>query len=483
MQKIFIADPALRDHRGHHFNLTKMYSQVCASAGLRPIWLVNKAYELPPDDGITMVRCFSEDSYSAFANARSPVSENDQKSSARVSRGEAVSPIKRLYRLLPLRYRQRLTPVVHKFLKRARRSKTDALDDATRESSPTQVPRPEVELLTALQKFQFNSDDVVFFHTAHADTYRLVTDFYSAAVPVRNWNAFPLFRLSTPYDERVMPHNQSKPDMRVYVDRLSRLGLLDRRVFLHAENEALAEHLSTAMNQRVTPIAIPPIDQPCDLTQIEPNQNLQIAYLGPARTEKGFPLLPDMVQSILAYEPRLAVKITIQITPQILGYTQDVLDAVRLLQAIQDDRLVLIVDPLEYDAYATLLRQTDVVLMPYDRERYSVRSSGIAVEAVLSEAVVMSFANTFPAHLAGSAGVTLDTHTPVAELIEHIASNREHFRKLCRDRREWYLEHHSQQKCADAVSSAGGMIDESEPPSPPGGEWPEWIPLITRESD
>ncbi len=290
---------------------------------------------------------------------------------------------------------------------------------------------------------------MVLFHTCDAETYRDTVELFINEVPIERWNSLPAFHLSTPYDEAIMPHNDRILGFEHSVRRLSNLGLIGTRVFLHAENVLLAEHLANYLGVEVSPLPIPPFKPIHSKSARESMDVMNVMYLGAARTEKGFVVLPDVVSQCL--KKGLKVRFTIQVTPQILGYTPDIERAVEQLKEIDDPRVKLLEEPLSQPDYKRTLSHADIVLLCYQPDRYAVRSSGIAVEAVLSEATIIATQNTFPAFLSGDAGIQISDASEIVDAITRVARNRKGYQIAARARRQWYLNQYGSEAFVNAL--------------------------------
>jgi glycosyltransferase involved in cell wall biosynthesis len=107
-------------------------------------------------------------------------------------------------------------------------------------------------------------------------------------------------------------------------------------------------------------------------------RDVRFAFVGEARTDKGFHLLPDLV---LALESRAACPLRFSIQ----GYSPDHQDVVagtardRLEQFEQVD---LIPDALTDEEYKALIADADVIILPYLQRHYHAQTSGIFAEAM-----------------------------------------------------------------------------------------------------
>lgn len=165
---------------------------------------------------------------------------------------------------------------------------------------------------------------------------------------------------------------------------------------LHATTEEIA-----AQHARLAgiPVGVLPYPVQC----VEPvrrgvgggaNGSLRVSCLGDARPEKGTLAVPGIVAAAQA-DPRLAgLRFTVQTN---LGFDDRSrarehmairrgLDALRR-RAAAGEPIDLLPGPLDAAAYADALAATDIMLLPYDQERYRARCSGIVLESLATGAV------------------------------------------------------------------------------------------------
>ena len=502
--KLFVVDPALKDLRGHHYALTANISHNCRALGHNVICLVNQSLTRQTDDDLYFVRCFSSDTYDGHMKPVAQVAKSaaEQPRNAEAPTRAAEPPpnseprsllfrIKHgcvlIYRLLPVSIREVTTPFIHRLrgrqpamaspIQTPQRNATQKDPNGT--TAPTQPSDPVSELMRSLRNHSAGPEDVVLFHTSDAHTYRDIVELFVRAVRVEDWDKLPQFHLSTPYDGSTMPHNLKHPPFNQSVRRLSKLGLIGTRVFLRAEHSLLAEHLSEALAADVSTLPIPPLTDLPAPERDAGDDSIHVMYLGAARTEKGFPTLPPAIRAILDRSPRMNIRFYIQITPQILGYTPDVLKAVEALKDIEDDRLVLLESPLSQANYQQLLANADVMLLNYVPDRYRFRGSGIAVESVLSTTSVIAPTGTFPAFIAGESGVATEFPEGIEEAIRHIYENIDEFRAKAAKRKAWYLSEHSAEKFVSVLQPESTCSRvHTDTPSTRYVDQTEWEPLL-----
>lgn len=109
---------------------------------------------------------------------------------------------------------------------------------------------------------------------------------------------------------------------------------------------------------------------------------IRLAYLGDARTEKGFLELPAIAAALDRSPCRDSVRLFVQCNLNIPGGEPGICDAIQVLRNTYGHFVELHDRPLDRDAYAARMASADLLLLPYDRDLYRHRSSGIVVEAL-----------------------------------------------------------------------------------------------------
>lgn len=110
---------------------------------------------------------------------------------------------------------------------------------------------------------------------------------------------------------------------------------------------------------------------------------LQVAYVGDARTEKGYQYLPRLAHDLAAdYLRSGRVRLQLQSNFNIPGGEPGPAVARAQLEQFPSSQVGLLRDPLGREAYRDLVVGSDVLLVPYDPFNYYARSSGVLVEAM-----------------------------------------------------------------------------------------------------
>lgn len=113
----------------------------------------------------------------------------------------------------------------------------------------------------------------------------------------------------------------------------------------------------------------------------EKDDEIIVAFVGEAREEKGFQLLPDVVEAVQAQGAN--VRFRIQCGANVWNQTPPIQSAIARLEAMAkaDTRIELLGGALPEDQYLDLIRSADIVFLPYNPPQYRIRGSGVATQA------------------------------------------------------------------------------------------------------
>lgn len=169
-------------------------------------------------------------------------------------------------------------------------------------------------------------------------------------------------------------------DMRIVFERVQQSVLADRS-FFYTDTEELTEQYDRLGIFRFHTLPVPHTYQLSD--RIRHGGPLRLTYLGDARTEKGFPLLPELTESLEnEYLVNGKVRLALQCNYNIPGGEPRVAVARDYLESMAAEYLELHKKPLTSDEYRQLLLTADINLLCYDPVNYYARSSGILVESL-----------------------------------------------------------------------------------------------------
>jgi len=123
-----------------------------------------------------------------------------------------------------------------------------------------------------------------------------------------------------------------------------------------------------------------------DQRSFKDSERLRVAYLGDARREKGYQHLAPIVQTVLEQAGAQKIEFLFQNhLDQHHGGDEELVQTqikLRELSQSHPQTLRLIEGILSPEAYNLVLQQADVIVLPYGKEEYRFRSSGILSQAI-----------------------------------------------------------------------------------------------------
>lgn len=191
------------------------------------------------------------------------------------------------------------------------------------------------------------------------------------------------------------------------------------RMYFYTDTDTLTEEYNRLgiVKFRTLPI---PHTRPAVKQLRAPGQPLCILYLGDARIEKGYQHLPGIVRALWrdiletgqAYFVLHSYFATHKTDPALTAVAM----ARRELQSYPADKVRLITEPLSPGKYWALLEVSDLVILPYDPQRYAARSSGVLVEALAAGKPVLVPARTWMSRQVENAGPVGRVYYDIAEV-------------------------------------------------------------------
>lgn len=421
--RLIIIDPSLKDVRGHHYSLTCNISIAASKIGYDVLVLSNQNVDSAfAVTGASVVPTFGMTTYDHFIKSR----ESEHASLFQKVRQKILNHTPQSIRGL-LRHVRSIFIVPVNLKVDVNHAGNNVLDGGI-------VP----ELASSFQELKITSKDHVLVHTCDAIIYRSILELVQIN---RELGENVNYHLCTPYDMSIMPHSSKGISVDRVIGYLDKMGRIGKNVFLYAENDLLAEELSANWGVEVEVLHIP--IQTCQLANQRKsviNENsFRVVYLGAAREEKGFHLLPEIIDEVsLINKKDLPIEFIIQSSPQIVGYTEKVKKTIEQLERFDSCKVKLIMHQQGMSEYYRLLESSDVVLLCYDKFNYKVRGSGIVAEAIAFGKNVIVTPNTYPAWLAGDAALAATEVDKIAAAIVQISENRAEFRKKAESRAKWF---------------------------------------------
>jgi hypothetical protein len=309
------------------------------------------------------------------------------------------------------------------------------------------------ELVTAIA--DLDVDDHVFFPTVFGDLFDALALYTSDA----DWQRGPCIHACTPFGPDVMPGKQPGTFFSENLKRFRTASAIDRKLFFWAEIPQLAEHYTLRYGFNVRPLLLPPPRQFSADLHADDSDVLTATYLGAAREEKGFLLLPELVRHAEGLGLPGKLRFVIHCKPKLVGSNQSIEDAIRTLASYPDDYVQLVDMHLEEESYLDLLLACDVAIQLYDKKVYRLKGSMVSVEAICADKCLLTHKETFCASLiTQGGGAAVDTVEEAAAALAHMAENKSDYRRRAQLQGRAYRSENSLEKY---VARIIGQTDES----------------------
>lgn len=388
--RLVIADPSLLDARGHHYSLTLQITRGALAKGIDVVWFTHREFaaQMLPD-GISVYPVFSMTMYDRYHPERK--------------------------KALP------------------------------------ENPDHELvnELEEGIERAGIGMGDHIYFHTGYGDLYRAIFNY----VARDEWRNKPYIHVCTPYDLNTMPGRDPGLVLTELFKSMRTLEAIDKKIFFWAETPQLAQYYTSTFGFNTRAMPLPPpygVGVPDTITDQE---TVTALYLGAAREEKGFLHLPELAESMYEKYGRSGkLRFVIQCSPQIIGYLPSIKAAIDKLASFPADYVKLIDSVLDEESYHANLHAADIVLLLYDQRNYSIRGSGIAVEALCANKCILTYKNTFCASLIshGGGGAVRDIDE-AASLLEEMVLHKGEYRQMARLQGQQYRISNSAEKYVERL--------------------------------
>jgi len=158
----------------------------------------------------------------------------------------------------------------------------------------------------------------------------------------------------------------------------------------------------------------------------QPPQRVGVGYFGESRLEKGFTHIPSTVAKVLRRDQAVEFNIQLMLPP---GASDDLLATESELRALSSPSVNIIEGPLDSADLARAMAKSQVCLLPYNASAYRLRSSGLLVNAILMDRVIVAPSGEnwlhYELQLQGADFVTIDDDADLADaVVEAIALAR-----------------------------------------------------------
>lgn len=173
-----------------------------------------------------------------------------------------------------------------------------------------------------------------------------------------------------------------------------RKTLPGHKLYFYTDTEELSEQYNRVGVFPFHTLPVPHTHSP--VAEETRNFPLRVIYAGDARREKGYQLLPDIIQNVWSeYVVKGKVEFVLQSNYNIRGGEPEIVIARSQMESMPGGHIRLLKEPLSSGQYRDLLLSADINLLLYDAASYYARSSGILVESLAAGVPVIVPAGTW----------------------------------------------------------------------------------------
>lgn len=303
------------------------------------------------------------------------------------------------------------------------------------------------------------ADDHVWLGTAHAREVLAVV-LAAQRLGARSPTFHLEFRHSLFRSEPTQAELEQSPIVRLYRTffSLSRTQESAGRIRFHTDTAELARDYELLYRQPFGVLPIPFRGELISAIARRPGEPLRFAYLGEARDEKGFALLPGLINHLLDdYLRGGRVRLLVQANVSAPQYNPLSAAALERLKRYPAEYVELfgLGAPLTPDEYYTLVSQADAVLLPYDRDRYRACSSGTLAEALAGgRPAVVPARSWMSAQLPPGSGEVFHDAASFAAAVERLIERYDDYRVRAEAHAERWRAAHSPGALVAALTGA-----------------------------
>lgn len=166
------------------------------------------------------------------------------------------------------------------------------------------------------------------------------------------------------------------------LNKYNQQGFIGRYAFFHTETIRLQKTYEEQVGLHF-PMMVGPLPDHCFEQRMGDDPRPVIAFLGEARHEKGFQLLPGVIDRLIQElgDDFQKIRFQLQTFSSPLNDTVEIKTARRTLENLAKTYdNIQILGKLSTEEYQTAIDETDICFLGYEPESYRIRGSGVAVE-------------------------------------------------------------------------------------------------------
>jgi hypothetical protein len=225
-------------------------------------------------------------------------------------------------------------------------------------------------------------NDNVFIPTTGLTELRGIVDFVKKNLNASTITWHFLFRRELFYGFKYRFEPQVENLRQIRSDLLILLDVLPKeKVFFYTDTDELTRQYNELGVAKFITLPIPHTHT--SSSHNPHDDQIIISYLGDARTEKGYHLLPKIIMDLWnKYVESGKIIFKIQSNFNVIGGEPKPSVAKTQLDYLPSDKIQLFLKPLSMEEYSNLLLNSSIIVLPYDPLNYYARSSGIVAEAL-----------------------------------------------------------------------------------------------------
>lgn len=305
------------------------------------------------------------------------------------------------------------------------------------------------DLLRAIKRSRLGTGDALFIHSLNLSELEQVLNLLTVGQK-QNMPRFHIVLRREVYETHGL-----EPEglgLQTCLTRFSETGIYPRNALFYTDSERLTEDHNRCSSIRFVTLPIPLRHKMIERYSAgvrSSDDTLNVVYLGDARPEKGYQLLPALVGAL--WPSHIATdraRFTLQSNFNLPGGEPGIAQARGQLRQYPAHQVRLLDQLLSDDEYYQHLGEADVVLIPYLSSAYSSRTSGILAEAIAAGKPVVVPNDTWMSdQIDETRGRSFDTPSELVRAVQEILDDFDTFSQSTRAYASGWREMHS----ADAL--------------------------------
>jgi len=231
------------------------------------------------------------------------------------------------------------------------------------------------------------------------------------------------------------------------------------RIRLFTDSDNLTEEHAQVLRRRFQTAPIPVDSALFAARKPRSCECATLLYLGDARREKGYTSLPSIARALLGELSTARVRMIIQSNFNVPGGEPGIAEARKFLSTLPN--VTLLAQPMADEQYNNLLLAADLIVLPYQVDRYVSRTSGILAEAICAGVPALVPQGTWLADQVRrhGAGIVYDALADdgAGQGVRQALQSLDALRSRAEDRRATYAHFHRPSRLAEFICGAKGV--------------------------